>query len=80
MKQSYDKESYVGYADILVYGHFHHFTMIEDPRILIGAPALDGGSKWIEQTHGKRTKAGILTFCIDKNGVHNLYKCEKKKL
>jgi len=80
MKQSYDKESYVGYADILVYGHFHHFTFVEDPRILIGAPALDGGSKWIEQTHGKRTKAGILTFCIDKNGVHNIYKCEKKKL
>ena len=63
MKQSYNKESY-WYADILVYGHFHHFTMIED-RILIGAPALDGGSKWIEQTHGKLTKAGILTFCID---------------
>lgn len=80
MKQSYNKESYVGYADILVYGHFHHFTLIEDPRILIGAPALDGGSKWIEQTHGKLTKPGILTFCIDKKGVHNIFKCEKKKL
>ena len=80
MKQSYNKESYVGYADILVYGHFHHFTLIEDPRILIGAPALDGGSKWIEQSHGKLTKPGILTFCIDKKGVHNIFKCEKKKL
>lgn len=80
MKQSYNKESYVGYADILVYGHFHHFTLIEDPRILIGAPALDGGSKWIEQTHGKLTKPGILTFCIDKKGLHNIFKCEKKKL
>ena len=39
MKQSYNKESYVGYADILVYGHFHHFTMIED-QILIGAQLL----------------------------------------
>ena len=80
MKQSYNKESYVGYADILVYGHFHHFTLIEDPRILIGAPALDGGSKWIEQTHGKLTKPGILTFCIDKKGLHNIFKSEKKKL
>ena len=35
-------------------------------------------SKWIENTHGKRTKPGILTFCIDENGLHNLYKCEKK--
>jgi len=80
MKQSYNKESYVGYADILVYGHFHHFTMIEDPRILIGAPALDGGSKWIEQTHGKETKPGMLTFCINKQGLHNVYKCESKKV
>jgi len=69
----------IGFSDILVYGHFHHFTMIEDPKIIIGAPALDGGSKWIEQTHGKKTKAGILTFCIDENGLHNLYKCEKKE-
>ena len=68
----------IGFADILVYGHYHHFTMIEDPKIIIGAPALDGGSKWIENTHGKRTKPGILTFCIDKDGLHNLYKCEKK--
>jgi len=68
----------VGYANILNYGHFHHFSVLEDPQLIIGAPALDGGSKWIEQTHGKRTHAGILSYTIDEGGANNIYIAKKK--
>lgn len=68
----------VGHANILNYGHFHHFSVLEDPQLIIGAPALDGGSKWIEQTHGKRTHAGILSYTIDKDGANNIYIAKKK--
>jgi hypothetical protein len=68
----------VGFANILNYGHFHHFSVLEDPQLIIGAPALDGGSKWIEQTHGKRTHAGILSYTVDKGGANNIYIAKKK--
>jgi len=68
----------IGYADILNFGHFHHFTFVEDPMQLIGAPALDGGSKWIEQTHGKLTRPGMLSYTVDKYGVGNIFKAQKK--
>ena len=70
----------IGYANILNFGHFHHYTFIEDPQQIIGAPALDGGSKWIEQTHGKLTKPGMLSYTIDKYGANNLYKAQKKSI
>jgi len=70
----------IGYANILNFGHFHHYTFMEDPQQIIGAPALDGGSKWIEQTHGKLTKAGMLSYTVDKYGVNNLYKAQKKSI
>lgn len=69
---------HIGHASILNFGHFHHFTFIEDPVQLIGAPALDGGSKWIEQTHGKLTRPGMLSYTVDKNGANNLFKAQKK--
>ena len=52
--------------------------MIEDPVQLICAPALDGGSKWIEQTHGKLTRPGLLSYTVDKNGANNIFKAQKK--
>ena len=69
---------HIGFADILNFGHYHHFTMIEDPVQLICAPALDGGSKWIEQTHGKLTRPGLLSYTVDKNGANNIFKAQKK--
>ena len=71
---------HIGYANILNFGHFHHYTFNEDPQQIIGAPALDGGSKWIEQTHGKLTKPGMLSYTVDKYGVNNLYKAQKKSV
>jgi hypothetical protein len=70
----------IGYSNILNYGHFHHYSVLEDPQLIIGAPALDGGSKWIEQTHGKRTHAGILSYTIDKQGANNFYIAKKKSM
>tara|TARA_Y100000114_G_scaffold96388_1_gene89702 strand:+ start:2727 stop:3980 length:1254 start_codon:yes stop_codon:yes gene_type:complete len=71
---------HIGYANILNFGHFHHYTFNEDPQQIIGAPALDGGSKWIEQTHGKLTKPGMLSYTVDKYGVNNLFKAQKKSI
>ena len=62
-----------GGADVLLSAHFHHFSMLQEyGKTHIQAPALDGGSLWVQNTLGLTTNPGILTFCVNKNGVHNL--------
>ena len=53
--------------------HFHHLS-IEHQRntTLIQAPALDGGSLWIENSHALTSEPGVLTFTIDKDGIDNI--------
>ena len=63
----------VGDVDLLVTGHYHHLTVIEDGhRTWIQAPALDSGSQWWEETMGRPTHPGVLTFTLDPRGVDNM--------
>jgi len=63
----------IGGCDILLSAHFHHLS-IEHQRntTLIQAPALDGGSLWIENSHALTSEPGVLTFTIDKDGIDNI--------
>jgi len=63
----------IGGCDILLSAHFHHLS-IEHQRntTLIQAPALDGGSLWIENSHALTSQPGVLTFTIDEDGVDNI--------
>jgi len=53
----------IGDADVLVSGHYHHLTVVQDgPRTWMQAPANDGGSRWFEEQGGPTTACGTLTF------------------
>ena len=61
-----------GDCDILLSAHFHHESVLSEyGRTHVQTPALDGGSLWIENTHGLTSQPGITTFTINKDGMHN---------
>jgi predicted phosphodiesterase len=63
----------VGDASILVTGHYHHLTVVEDgPRTWFQCPANDGGSRWFEEGGGTPTRCGTLTFVVDDQGWSNM--------
>lgn len=64
-------------ADILLFGHHHHFTLTQsgDERWLIGAPALDGGSAWYSNRTGESSKSGILVFTTEGKDWNELHIC-----
>jgi predicted phosphodiesterase len=57
----------IGYVDILITGHYHHFSIIEhdNDRIHMQCPAMDGGSEWFKDLTGVDSRPGTLTFVID---------------
>jgi predicted phosphodiesterase len=57
----------IGYVDILITGHYHHFSVIEHDknRIHIQCPAMDGGSEWFKDLTGVDSRPGTLTFVLD---------------
>jgi len=57
-------------ADILLTGHFHHTKCVEvsKGRWHIQCPSMDGGSNWFEESAGKGSTAGQLTFLVSNNG------------
>lgn len=60
-------------VDVLLTGHYHHYSMIEDgERTWIQAPALDSGSQWWEEQAGRPTRPGVLTFTLSNEGVDNV--------
>lgn len=61
-------------ADILLTGHFHHTKCVEvsKNRWHIQCPAMDGGSNWFEESAGKGSTAGQLTFLLSDNGWSEL--------
>jgi len=66
--QAFGRQS-VGDADMLVTGHFHHFTLTEDGgRVHIQAPTQDSGSQWWQDITGKGSHPGQLVFSIDERG------------
>ena len=63
----------VGDASVLCYGHWHHLQLLtEGPRTIMGAPSLDGGSRWYEEGGGAATACGTLTFVCDGGGWRDL--------
>lgn len=62
--QAAGKRSNLHEARILAYGHFHHLHMEEtaDAVLLLGAPALEGGSDYFTNSTGDRSNPGMLTF------------------
>lgn len=59
-----------GDADILVSGHFHHYSCIDHGSTGVGlgrrvhfqCPSSDGGSKWWSDATGLQSGSGLLTF------------------
>lgn len=63
----------VGDADILVTGHYHHFSIVDlGPKLHIQCPAMDGGSKWWEDVTGKVARPGTVTFLIGEEGITDI--------
>jgi len=64
----------VGGADLLVTGHFHHFRMVEcaKSRWHLQVPAMDGGSNWFEESSGRGSTAGQVTFLLSDSGWSEL--------
>jgi predicted phosphodiesterase len=67
--QAFSKKQ-IGFVDILVTGHYHHFSVIEydDQTIHMQCPAEDGGSDWYEELKGFDSRPGTLTYVIDSSG------------
>lgn len=60
----------IGYVNILITGHYHHFSIIEHDfdKIHMQCPTMDGGSEWFKDLTGVESRPGTLTFVIDKSG------------
>jgi len=60
----------IGYVDILITGHYHHFSIIEHDsnKIHMQCPAMDGGSEWFKDLTGVDSRPGTLTFVLDDSG------------
>lgn len=54
-------------ANLLITGHYHHFSVIEYDlnTIHIQCPALDDGSEWYSDLSGMESRPGVLTFVMD---------------
>lgn len=67
--QAFSKKP-IGFVDILVTGHYHHFSIVEydDETIHMQCPAEDGGSEWFEDLKGVKSRPGTLTYVIDSSG------------
>lgn len=62
--QSFGRNSGLHEADILVYGHFHNFSVsiVGDNRFVIGCPTADNGSSWFTNRSGASSLPAMLTF------------------
>lgn len=62
-------------CQVLLTGHFHHFTMRPSGKTVDGrskwhiqAPTLDNGSAWVRNKMGEDGEPGLLVFLIDDEG------------
>lgn len=63
----------VGFADILITGHYHHTSVIQyGKKCHIQCPSLDGGSEWWTNLSGDESPPGLLTLVVDGNGWDDL--------
>ena len=59
-----------GRARILVTAHYHHhFQLWQQGRVLLGCPAVDGGSRWLEDSSNIWSEPGTLVFSVER-GLH----------
>lgn len=68
-----------GDADVLLTGHFHHYSHVRDgqtptgdPRHHLQAPSLASGARWFTESKGTPEVPGILTFVMDANGLRDV--------
>jgi predicted phosphodiesterase len=55
----------IGFVDVLVSGHFHHFRISDHGGLLfMQCPAVDGGSEWFTATSGEWSEPGLLTWAV----------------
>jgi predicted phosphodiesterase len=63
----------IGDATILVSGHYHHLAVLQEgPKTWLQCPALDGGSRWWEESGGGRAPVGTLSFKVGPDGWSGL--------
>ena len=63
----------VGDAGILLTGHAHHFSVIENgPRTHIQAPTIDSGSQWFAETAGMDSRPSMLSLVVTQHGWDDL--------
>jgi len=64
----------VASADLLLTGHFHHFRCIEvaKGKWHLQVPAMDGGSLWFEESAGRGSTQGQVTFLMSDAGWSEL--------
>lgn len=64
--QAFSKND-IGFVDILVTAHYHHFSCVEydDQTIHMQCPSEDGGSEWYKDLKGVDSRPGTLTYLID---------------
>lgn len=59
-------------VDLMVTAHHHHpFVLSQAGRTLFGAPANDGGSRWLTTRTGEWAEAGTLVFTTTAKGWDN---------
>ena len=62
-----------GKANVICFGHFHHFTAVSSrQRLILGCPALESGSNWVERAQGEVSDPGVLTFRVHDHKFHGL--------
>lgn len=60
-------------AEILVSGHFHHYSVIEHgARVHFQTPTLDPGSRWVAESGGFESPTGTLTFVVGPEGYSDV--------
>jgi len=61
-------------ADVLLTGHFHHFVgkEVARGRWWVQVPAMDGGSLWFEESAGRGSTTGQVTFLLSDSGWSEL--------
>ena len=65
-------EQPVGLAKMIVHGHYHHFTAVEQGgRTIMGVPAMSPSTDFQTRT-GYSTSTGVVTMTVTKDGWDNL--------
>lgn len=72
-RQSFNQDSSMHMADVLLAGHLHHGHIEEDgKRLYVGAPALEAESTWYRHSTGTGGNPGILTLRVQDGQVRTI--------